>query len=145
MDILGTHTVDAAEENIVQQRELFPEGLEEATVNGAAFAMPTATAAEPAIRQPSMASPFAPSSNPGSLASTSEEPRAVPSAGTAIISAEERATVLAAFEKHGERLVEWRFESPKLRQPRLREVLLALVKEGIVKREEGPDAIRYSH
>jgi hypothetical protein len=57
---------------------------------------------------------------------------------------EERRAVFAAFDKYGERLVEWRFEGPKLRQPRLHIVLLTLVHEGVVKREEATDAVRYS-
>jgi very-short-patch-repair endonuclease len=63
---------------------------------------------------------------------------------TIVVTMEERKAVLDAFDKHGERLVEWRLESPKLRQPRLHIVLLALVHEGIVKREEAADAVRYS-
>jgi very-short-patch-repair endonuclease len=48
MEALGAHTVDTAEENIVQQRELFPEEPEESTPDAATSATPGATDAEAA-------------------------------------------------------------------------------------------------
>ena len=137
MEALGMHTVDASEENIVRQGELFPQEADEAETNGASPAMPTVTTVEADERKPAEAPSFAPP------ASGLDEACAAPARDSAV-SVEERKAVCDAFDKHGQRLVEWRFESPKLRQPRLRAVLLALVKEGIVKREEAADAIRYS-
>jgi len=46
MEALGAYTVNTAEENIVQQRELFSEESEEATADGAIAAVPRTTAAE---------------------------------------------------------------------------------------------------
>ena len=59
------------------------------------------------------------------------------------VTLDERKAIRAAFDKHGDRLVEWKFEVP-LRQPRLHEVLLALVREGSVIREDSGDGTRYS-
>jgi very-short-patch-repair endonuclease len=52
MEALGAYTVDRAEENIVQQRELFTEEAEECTAEVPTHETPRATAAEAVVQPP---------------------------------------------------------------------------------------------
>ena len=142
MEALGAHTVDLAEENIVQQRELFPEESEENLGDEATVAAPSATAAGAVKREPGkVPSSTLPVRSPALAGSTSQPSILAPIARDTSVSEEERRAILAAFDKYGERLAEWKFEGPKLRQPRLHFVLLALVHEGIVKHEAAVGAV----
>ena len=51
MEALGAYTIDTAEENIVQQRDLFPEESEESASDGATAATPGATVTEATERR----------------------------------------------------------------------------------------------
>jgi hypothetical protein len=161
MEALGAHTVDTAEENIVQQGELFPEESAEATTaappvqpapwSAPSTAKPVAHPSAPPERPSGAPAPKPPMNSPASAAGTSRPPTSVSKPMVTSVTMEERKAIDATFDKYGDHLVEWKFETDKkspldrqLRQPRVHEVLLALVQEGTVKREEAADAVRYS-
>jgi hypothetical protein len=134
MKALGASTVDTAEENTVQQGKLFPEETE---------------AAEPLTQPMAWSSPPTAKPVPHQLA-LPEKPREAPAPTSASkptatsVTVEERKAVFVVFDKYGDALVEWRFESQNLRPPRLHEVLRLLAQEGAVNRVEAADAVRYS-
>ncbi|MFH1924395.1 MAG: DUF559 domain-containing protein [Planctomycetota bacterium] len=122
MEALGAYTVDTAEENIVQQRELFPEESEEITPDGATVAMPAKQ-------------PFA----------DAERPTPVSKPTATIVSVQEKMAVCKALDEAGEPLIPWKLaKSSKIDQGRLEEILPVLVREGFVKRVEAAEAVRYS-
>jgi len=156
MEALGAHTVDIAEENIVQQRELFPEESEESTASEATVATPRVTAAEASERrlpQPTtrlnpagvdrlldVLTPEAPKA-----ASPPTPPTRMSKSAATFVTAEERKAILTALDKAGKPLVVWMLcENSKISQRRLEEILPVLVSEGFVKRVDAADAVRYS-
>jgi very-short-patch-repair endonuclease len=158
MEALGAYTVDTAEENIVQQRGLFPEESDGATADTATAAAPQASAASSQSRaqqppqrsaSPSTAGEASPSkrpiSSPGSAGSTSRPPTTVSKPTATFVTGQEREAVRRALDEAGKPLVMWKLaETSKLAQRRIEEILPILVGEGLVKRVEAADAVRYS-
>ena len=103
-----------------------------------AFASPRhgRAGAEPSRRRPISSSV--------STGTTSRPPTPAKPTAT-VVTVEEREAVLKALNKAGKPLVMWKLsESSGIPQRRLERILAFLVREGIVKRVEAADAVRYS-
>ena len=148
MEALGAHTVDTAEENIVQQRELFPEESEEGTPDGATAATtkPLPQPLPPPRRAGEPPSPKGPLSSAASTGTTSGPPTPLSKPPATVVSVAEREAVRKALDEASGPLIPWQVveRCPKIAQRRMEEILPVLVGEGLVRRLEAADAVRYS-
>jgi hypothetical protein len=150
MDVLGGYKVDTAEENIVQQRDLFSEQSEDGngavpTVDNSPLPKTSTPRTVPSSSTLGDTPPAnRPISSPGSTASPSR-PSASAKSTTIVVSVQEREAVFKALDHAARPLIMWQItkECPKISQQRMEQIIPLVVSEGFIKRVETQHAVMY--